>query len=781
MDHEPQLPAPYRDPQGPPSFRLADEGAAGREEEIDWRRWAYVLWRRKWWIVAATVLGTAPAVISARGYQPTYQSTAMVWIDRAPERGAPIEVTNVFTPAGWADLLTSYALLDPVVDSLRLYVHPAVPGDRPHFDRFELTDSTARGSFRLVVRPDRLYELVDARGDPLEITQPGEPLGAALGFRWTPPADLPTGREIAFSIRRPRSAADAIRRSLEVRVQPDGSFIRLTYRGQDVRTVTRTLNTILDHLEWLAADLKRTKLTDLVGTLEQQLREAEGRLRRAESELQNFRIRTITLPDDRPEGPIVSQGAGATTFDRYATLRFERDSLRLDRTALLRILRTFEQTGHLDVMKLEGIPSVQSASALLAALQELGRKEAEHRNLLYRYTPEHGSVKRLAADLAVLREQTLPGLIGDLVDRLAAREEDFSAQLRAHAAEMEEIPPRTIEEERLRREVALAAQLYNDLQVRYKQSQVAEAATQPNVRILDRASPTPYPIGGGPFATIVVAFVLSFGLGVVGVILYERFVERRVQYPEQVVRDLRLPILGAVPNLKMLEAGPRNGAPSSPHVRVAIESFRGLRTRLTRGLGLRYPAVIAVTSPGEGDGKSIIAANLALAFADPHRTTVLIDGDMRRGGLHKVFAAQRSPGLAEYLRNGGEITPIVQETETPGLCIISRGAYSEEASELLDGDGVSKLVDRLRETFKVILIDTPPLAAGVDSILLGMHADAVLAVIRAGQTDLELARAKLAAYAQMLRVPILGAVLNDVRPDGPYRYHTYAYEVHLDE
>jgi hypothetical protein len=116
---------------------------------------------------------------------------------------------------------------------------------------------------------------------------------------------------------------------------------------------------------------------------------------------------------------------------------------------------------------------------------------------------------------------------------------------------------------------------------------------------------------------------MSLGIGVASVLAHDRFVNRRIQYPEQVLSDLGLPILGVVPSLKLLAARAGGGeSESSPHVQSLVESFRALRTQITLGLGIEYPAVIAITSPGKGEGKSLITSNLALAFS-PIQTGLL--------------------------------------------------------------------------------------------------------------------------------------------------------------
>jgi tyrosine-protein kinase Etk/Wzc len=124
---------------------------------------------------------------------------------------------------------------------------------------------------------------------------------------------------------------------------------------------------------------------------------------------------------------------------------------------------------------------------------------------------------------------------------------------------------------------------------------------------------------------------------------------------------------------------------------------------------------------------------------------------------------------------------IAKSTDTEGLYFIPRGNYSDDVPELLDGEGMPALLNHLKQRFSVVMIDTPPLSAGIDAVMIGAHADAVLAVLRKGRTDLDLARAKIDSFSRMLGIPIVGAILNDVDREGPYRYYTYSYDVHYDE
>jgi capsular exopolysaccharide synthesis family protein len=176
-----------------------------------------------------------------------------------------------------------------------------------------------------------------------------------------------------------------------------------------------------------------------------------------------------------------------------------------------------------------------------------------------------------------------------------------------------------------------------------------------------------------------------------------------------------------------------------------------------------------VTSPSQGEGKSFITTNLAVAFAEMGRRTLLIDGDTRRGDAHRLLGLERSPGLTDYLRdrNAGEV---IQSTEYPTLDYIACGTRGTTTPELLASSEMSAFMGTLRRAYDVILVDSPPLAAGADPIILASLTGNLVVVIRTGSTEKQLAAAKLDVLGR-LPVRVLGAVLNDVEDKGVYRYY----------
>jgi len=182
--------------------------------------------------------------------------------------------------------------------------------------------------------------------------------------------------------------------------------------------------------------------------------------------------------------------------------------------------------------------------------------------------------------------------------------------------------------------------------------------------------------------------------------------------------------------------------------------------------------VVTITSPGPGDGKSFRAANLAHTFAEGGHRTLLLDADIRRGVLHRRLAARRRPGLTDCLRGEVPFEAIVQETAYPSLTLIGCGTRVRNAPELLSSQAMAQLVNRVRLAYDVILIDSPPLAGGVDPFILGTLTGSLLMVLRTGHSDRQVATAKL-EMLERLPVRLLGAVLNDVPPGASYSYYSY--------
>jgi len=315
--------------------------------------------------------------------------------------------------------------------------------------------------------------------------------------------------------------------------------------------------------------------------------------------------------------------------------------------------------------------------------------------------------------------------------------------------------------------VTLAEQVVTNLQQRYEEARLAEVSAIPDVRLIDPAIEPQQPAASWSVLLVALAFLGSLGAGVAGAVVRDR-TDRRVHYPEHVTGTMGLAILGAVPHL----ARRRNGKEASAVLQV-VEAVRGIRLNVLHAHGAG-PAVLTVTSPGRSDGKSFLASNLALAFADAGFRTLLVDGDVRCGTLHRALKLARKPGLVDVLGGKASTELVVQATSYRALSFIGSGTRTHTGPSLVSSAALPRLLASLRPGYDAIIVDSPPLAAGADAFAIGTATGSMVLVLRTGVSDRELAQTKLEVLAH-LPIRILGAVLNDVR-GGLYRYYSYYLE-----
>lgn len=197
-----------------------------------------------------------------------------------------------------------------------------------------------------------------------------------------------------------------------------------------------------------------------------------------------------------------------------------------------------------------------------------------------------------------------------------------------------------------------------------------------------------------------------------------------------------------------------------PQAPVA-EQLRQIRTNLETALAAQKFRPIVITSPVPGDGKSLIAANLAAVLADdPSQQVAIVDADMRKGDQHQLFANAPAPGLSEYLRGLCSLDEVIRATDLPNLKLIPAGRAPDKPTVLLGSARMATLLAELKRTFSWVVFDTPPLLPVTDALILGRESAGLILVVRMDRTSRHaIARAQdLVANA---RLPMLGCILND--------------------
>ncbi len=753
-----------------------DVPPADTGDGVQWGRYISALRRYRWFMLLVVLLGTGIGVGITRFIDPEYVARSTLWIEQGGGKGGPIQSKQLVGGNQWTELIRSFVVIDTVVLRLSLFVEPRKTADSTVFRGFSLARRFVPGKFSIKVNEagDR-YSLVSNEGVDVETGVVGDSVGRKIGFLWQP-AKRALGRDrtIKFTVTTPREASNQLLARFNAGMQVESNFLRLTLKDIDPYRAAATLNILDTQFVNLSADLKKKQIAELSLILKSQLDTVQAQLRDAENKYKNYQIAIITEPTQQigVSPGLLSTSAQSTSM--YFQQKMQLDAVTKDREAIEQVLGRL-RTGEATVDAFQTIGIVRTSPALSGALTELSQKESELRALLYRYTDEHKPVQDVKVMIQTLKEQTIPELANALVTQLRSQEGNLGQDLRGAEADLRLIPVRAIEEARLARDVQALTMLATDLNNRYQQNALAEKSSQADVRILDDAQPPLKPTSNTAPKIILMAFAASLGAALALAILLD-MLDKRFRYPEQVSRELGLSILGAIPGIKRSN-GRQLKAEEAAQV---VEAFRTVRLNLAHSYGAAGPVMLTVSSPGSGDGKSLVSSNLALSFAEAGYRTLLIDGDIRRGELHRMFSLDRRPGLLDYLVGDSTMDAIVRTSTHEGLSVIPCGTRRQQGPELLGSAAMSHLMAEMKTRFNVIIVDSPPLGAGIDPFVLGTATGHMLMVFRSGETDRQMAEAKL-KLLDRLPVRVLGAVLNDIQADGVYKYYSYLYGYTADE
>jgi capsular exopolysaccharide synthesis family protein len=397
-------------------------------------------------------------------------------------------------------------------------------------------------------------------------------------------------------------------------------------------------------------------------------------------------------------------------------------------------------------------------------------------------------------------ENNILGAIRANVSVLEARVASLDQRKAAVTAGISGLPQAEATEATLLAQVTTYSRQVDRLRDELQSAEIAEAAEAGQVEIVDLARADGVPIGTGRRPKVLLALILGLVLGVTIAYVLENYrpvIRRR----DDLETALSLPNLALVPQLettsgrrgllnaarwlpKGQSANGRSATKSPERELVTLnaarstgaEAYRTLRTNLLFSAAVKSVRRIVITSPGPEEGKSTTAANLAIAFAQQEHRVLLIDCDLRRARIHKIFDETSLPGLTSILVAGEPIAAAIRQTRVPGLNILPAGPLPPNPAELLGSPAMTALLQTLGDSYDILILDTPPLLAASDAAIVSRIADGALVVVRAGRTE---RYAVQTAVQQLSTVGarVLGTVLNDPDAEVPKyaRYYGYYY------
>lgn len=349
--------------------------------------------------------------------------------------------------------------------------------------------------------------------------------------------------------------------------------------------------------------------------------------------------------------------------------------------------------------------------------------------------------------------------------------------VRSYEARFMKLPKNAIELARLKRNSAALEKLYLLVEQRYQEALINEQSQPGNVMIIDEARIPNSPSKPNRTLIILVGFVLGIGIAV-GFVFIRNYFDDTVKTPDD-IEQKDINVLAWVPSIEGLTSNGHNEfqfivgkQPDS----IPSEAFKSLRTRIQFSTVKRESLkTILITSSAPQEGKTTISANLAGSFAQSRKKTLLLDCDLRKPAIHKIFNSPRTPGMIDYLTGNAELSEIILDGGLENLEYIPSGTIPPNPAEMLDSVEMKEFLSNMRDKYDLVIIDSPPIIAVADSEILSNLVDGTVLVVSADTTEIELMK-RAVDLIKREDTHFLGSVLNNFSFKSGYgSYYKYYY------
>jgi polysaccharide biosynthesis transport protein len=567
---------------------------------------------------------------------------------------------------------------------------------------------------------------------------------------------------------------------LRVAPVPETRLVDVFYSSADPGLATVYVNAIVTHFIQQNAEAKMTASREVIDWLNERLAEQRKALETSEATVEDYRQRNrIAAPGESATVAVQKLTELTAAYTRAKTERIEKEamvkqleSVKNDRSAL----DTFPAV--------LANPVVQQLRAELLSLQrqqaQLAEKFGErHPNLIKAREQVQAADARLQAEIGKV-------LISVRNDFAAARATETSLEQTLEAQKRETLSRNgnDVELVLLQRDAESNRAIWQSLQQRVNEFAVTRERRNSNVRIVDAAETPQSPLGEGVRRNLRYGAIGALFLGLCIAFCLEYF-DSHVKTPEQIKTELGLPFLGLVPLVVISDRAPAplvgsmNGSDEHPAMPPGFgEAFRKLRTNVRLSIPNEGLQPLLVTSATMGEGKTVVASNLATTFALSEHRVLLIDADLRRPRLHRVFGISQEPGLSNLLVGQTSASQAVRKTHIAGLHVLPSGTLPPNPSELLESKRFKEFLAHLAQYFDWVVIDSPPVLPVTDAMVLSQNVAGVVLVTSADTTPVQAARAAI-EQLDAARARIFGAVLN--RVDLERRAYYYAHHYREDD
>jgi polysaccharide biosynthesis transport protein len=747
--------------------------------------------RRNLWLILAVVAVTGGFAWYRFSRQlPQYKASALVRlvdVRRSISGGlasgsADFESWRVDPLKSQLEVLKGRSVLGGIVDTMGLRI-TAVPPDRISAVRSVVSadgPEDASASVHIAFRSDGFT--ATSAGVAREIAYGAPFTVGAVRFLVSSPPEI---AEATVAVVPREAAISALMGRLQLRLREGTDAVDVEYAAFDPLHAREVVNTAIVVFRDASARSSRDESRRRRVFLEEQLQANEGLFREVQNALSDFRVRQQVFSSREQ---IAAQQEGLRGLDvRREELAADK---RIYEAAIAGMTRA--DGSRSEVLRRLGAAPGLASNAVIAQLytQLLAQQGARDSLRASGATSAHPDVRRL--DNAVASsEERLVDAIRSHVAAIDARIGALDALRARSAGQLQALPATEAEEARLAQQAEAMSRMSDQIREELQRARIAEAVETGQVQIINLA-PSAGAVGAPFGVKMAIALFFGFGLGI-GAALLRTHLDTTIRDREEIEHILRAPKLATIPRLGAAPARAdrirffrRNGDTSNRrNALVALdnggsweaEAYRTLRTNLIFSQTIRTLKRVVVTSSVPGEGKTTTAGNLAVTYAQQGLRVLLVDCDLRKPAVHRLFDVPSEPGLTQLVLGYASREDVIRETSQERLFVLPAGALPPNPAELLGGPQARAVFDQLSTDYDIVLIDTSPMMAASDAAILASHSDGVLLVVRAGYAD---RKAVQAAAEQLATVGarVVGAVFNDADSKAwPYEksYHYKSY------
>ena len=542
-------------------------------------------------------------------------------------------------------------------------------------------------------------------------------------------------------------------------------LVDVTFTAEEPKFAAEAVNTLVDEYVSENLEIKLRSTQGMLDWLDKELANQQKRVEDSERSLAEYREKENALSLDDKQNIVLSR------LNQLNDAQTRARTARVQKESLYNQVKSISSGTAPDAIPIIAQnPTVQDRKSKLSELQR------EKVKLLERYGERHPQVVNINAALSDAQRQLDLELamavqsVRNEYETALLEERTLSKNLEGAKSEATDLNRKGIGYGVMEREAKSNRQVYEALLTREKELRVSANSRTNNIRIVDRAEIPRSPLTPGGRRTWLMSVLVGLTLSV-AVALSLDYMNDTIKTPEDVTRRLKLPFLGLVPAVRG-DKHPLLASSQVPH--DFGESFRALRTSLLS----KYPGegtkIVVITSAQPLEGKTTTAANIAMALAYGGSRVLLIDADMRRPGLHRPLRLTNERGLSQVLTGQARVRDVIQRTVDPNLLAITAGRTPPNPSELLSSERMKTLLTNLAHgPFNWIIIDTPPVLAVTDAVILAPMVTGVTFVVGAEMTRRRLAERAIDVVMQS-RPRYAAVVLNKVNfARNKYYYSRY--------